>query len=315
MMLQLNDKINKKFEDKQKPQILKLNSFQSANYDSLLNQRALIKSVKRNVWSYELKSMLKEFITDVHELKQNLKFKISGKILDSSTYVLKTKTNTIINTSIATREDINELQAEKTACNTHSNDDNDSINDLKNKKCLEESENNISREERVNQALNLNVSDLNKRIKGRINRLDVPPKLIYKKVGLNDLADALNEVLNKKDTIKQIRDSRKKQIDKSKLPFLPNNLIASAEKKRANFENRISEFVKNLKNRYSGNPIPFLKLIKQPTPQAIVEALLCVLHLINHKKIELWKVCNEDNNSMNEDLAENSGQNLFLSPI
>ena len=315
MMLQLNDKINKEFDEKQKPQILKLNSFQSANYDSLLNQRALIKSVKRNVWSYELKSMLKEFITDVHELKQNLKFKISGKILDSSTYVLKTKTNTIINTSIATREDINELQAEKTACNTHSNDDNDSINDLKNKKCLEESENNISREERVNQALNLNVSDLNKRIKGRINRLDVPPKLIYKKVGLNDLADALNEVLNKKDTIKQIRDPRKKQIDKSKLPFLPNNLIASAEKKRANFENRISEFVKILKNRYSGNPIPFLKLIKQPTPQAIVEALLCVLHLINHKKIELWKVCNEDNNSMNEDLAENSGQNLFLSPI
>ena len=67
--------------------------------------------MKRNVWSYELKSLLKEFIDDVHELKQNLKFKVSGKILDSSTYVLKTKTNTIINSSMETHEELKEVQS------------------------------------------------------------------------------------------------------------------------------------------------------------------------------------------------------------
>jgi len=316
-MLEFNDKIINEIVPQTNVHSLKSNPCQSTNYNSLLNHQALMKSVKRNVWRYELKSLLNNFITDVHELKQNLKFKVSGKILDSSTYVLKTKTNTIINTSIATHEDIKELQEndlESATCNTHSNCNNDD-NEIKNGRGLRENKNTISREERVNQALNLNISDLNNRIKGRINRLDVPPKLIYKKVGLKDLADALNEVLNKKDIIKQIRNPQKKRVDKSKLPFLPENLIASAEKKRANFENRITDFFKNLKKRYSGNPIPFLKLINQPTPQAIVEALLCLLHLINHKKIELWKICNENDSNMKEVPSENSGQTLFLTPL
>ena len=308
-MLDFNDKTPHEFATQTKSQILKSNPWQTANYNSLLNHQGLLKSVKRNVWSYELKSLLKEFIDDIPDLKQNLKFKVSGKILDSSTYVLKTKTNTIINSTVETNEDLKEAKTDNLE-NIQRDNDNNEIYDSLNKK----KEDKLSREERVNQALNLDISDLNTRISSKIKQLNVPPKLIYKKIGLKDLADALNDVLNKKTTAKQIRKPKDKLIDKSKLPFLPENLIASAEKKRANFEDRITEFINNLKKQYTNKPISFLKLINQPTPQSIVEALLCVLHLINHKKIELWKICNEDDNNLNENMPENSGRNLFLSP-
>lgn len=292
-------------------QISQNDYLQSNNYSPLLNHQALTKSVKRNLWSYELKSMLRGFIDDIHDLKQNVKFKVSGKILDSSTYVLKTKTSTIINASLETQEDIKETQA------TELNEEDDIIlydeegelfeafAELESKNLLTEEEKELLKEEKINRALKLDVSDLNEKIKNRIEKLNTPPKLIYKKVELKDLADALNNVIKRKDTTSRVKKNRDLIIDKSKLPLLPENFIANAEKKRANFENRINEFYETLKKQYKGEPIQFLKLVRQPTAKALVEALLCILHLINHKKIELWK---------QEDFSENSGQNLFLSP-
>ncbi|TFG25344.1 MAG: hypothetical protein EU529_01320 [Promethearchaeota archaeon] len=288
---------------------------QSNNYSPLLNHQALTKSVKRNLWSYELKSMLRGFIDDIDDFKQNIKFKVSGKILDSSTYVLKTKTSTIINASLETQEDIKDTQA--TELNEEDNiifsEDYDeegelfeAFAELESKNLLTEKEKELLKEEKIKRALKLNVSDLNEEIKNRIEKLNTPPKLIYKKVELKDLADALNNVLKRKDTTSRVKKNRDHILDKSKLPLLPENFIANAEKKRANFENRINEFYETLNKQYKGEPIQFLKLVRQPTVKALVEALLCILHLINHKKIELWK---------QEDFSENSGQNLFLSPL
>ena len=288
---------------------------QSNSYSPLLKHQALTKSVKRNLWSYELKSMLRGFIDDIDDFKQNLKFKVSGKILDSSTYVLKTKTSTIINASLETQEDIKETQAIE--LNEEDNiilsDDYDeegelfeAFAELESKNLLSEKEKELLKEEKIKRALKLNVSDLNEEIKNRIEKLNNPPKLIYKKVELKDLADALNNVLKRKDTTSRAKKKRDHILDKSKLPLLPENFIANAEKKRANFENRINEFYETLKKQYKGEPIQFLKLVRQPTAKALVEALLCILHLINHKKIELWK---------QEVLSEDNGQNLFLSPL
>ncbi len=290
---------------------------QSNNYSTLLNHQALTKSVKRNLWGYELKSMLRGFIDDINDFKQNIKFKVSGKILDSSTYVLKTKTSTIINASLETQEDIMETQA-----NEINEEDNlilsedydeegelfEAFAELESKNLLSEKEKELLKEEKIKRVLKLDVSDLNEEIKNRIEKLNNPPKLIYKKVELKDLADALNNVFKRKDITSRAKKNRDHILDKSKLPLLPENFIANAEKKRANFENRINEFYETLKKQYKdkGEPIQFLKLVRQPTAKALVEALLCILHLINHKKIELWK---------QEDFSENSGQNLFLSPL
>ena len=317
-MIQFNNKLHANSSINLENRSSQNDYLQSNIYSPLLNYQALTKSVKRNVWSYELKSMLRGFINDIHDLKQNLKFKVSGKILDSSTYVLKTKTSTIINASLETQEDIKETQA--TELETNNNDilsegyDEEgelfeAFAELESKNLLNEIEKELLKEEKIKRALNLDVSDLNERIKNKIEKLNTPPKLIYKKVELKDLADALNNVFKKKDTTNSVKKNRDILIDKSKLPLLPENFIANAKNKRANFENRIIEFYETLKKQYKGEPIQFLKLVGQPTAKALVEALLCILHLINHKKIELWKQYNE------EDLSENSGQNLFLSPF
>jgi len=299
------------------------NYLQSNNYSSLLNYQSLVKSVKRNVWSYELKSMLRHALDDIHELKQNLKFKVSGKILGSSTYVLKTKTNTIINTSIETQEDIKEAQGNDFKEN-NSNilefyDEEgelfDAFAELESNNLLSEEEKMLLKEEKIKRALTLDITELNQKIKNKTNQLNSPPELIYKKVELKDLADALNEVLKTKDATSKIIKPKKKIIDSSKLTFLPEKLITDYEQKRANFEKRINIFYKTLKIQYKGEPIQFLKLVSQPTPRALVETLLCVLHLINHKKIELWKQYNKKYGSLRENISENSGQNLFLSPI
>ncbi|MFX1393389.1 MAG: hypothetical protein ACFFAH_07425 [Promethearchaeota archaeon] len=299
------------------------NYLQSNNYSPLLNYQALVKSVNRNVWGYELKSMLRHALDDIHELKQNLKFKVSGKILGSSTYVLKTKTNKIINTSIETQEDIREIQ--KTDFNENNNNNIEYYDDeselfeafaeLESNNLLSEEEKRLLKEEKIKRALDLDIIELNHKIKNKTSKLNNPPKLIYKKVELKDLADALTEVLKAKDTSSNILKPKKKLIDNSKLTFLPEKLITDYEQKRANFEKRISLFYKTLKIQYKGEPIQFLKLVSKPTPRALVEALLCVLHLINHKKIELWKQYNKNNGSLKENVSENSGQNLFLSPI
>ncbi|MFX0187956.1 MAG: hypothetical protein ACFE8A_09480 [Candidatus Hodarchaeota archaeon] len=319
-MIQLNNDLDSSLRKDVENRFSQVNYLQSNSYSPLLNYQALVKSIRRDVWSYELKSMLRGFINDIHELKQNLKFKVSGKILGSSTYVLKTKTNTIINTSLETQDDIKEAQA----IESKENDDNlfesydeegelfDAFVELESENLLSEEQKVLLKEEKIKRALNLDVSELNHKIRNKTNRLNNPPKLIYKKVELKDLADALNDVLKRKSTnIKK----KKKLIDSSKLPYLPEKFIANQEKKRANFENRIKIFYETLKNQYEGEPIQFLRLVSQPTPRALVETLLCVLHLINHKKIELWKQYNEENGKLKENFSENSGQNLFLSPI
>ena len=317
-MIQFNNKLYANSSKNLENRISQNDYLQSSNYSPLLNYQALIKSVKRNVWNYELKSMLRGFINDIHDLKQNLKFKVSGKILDSSTYVLKTKTSTIINASLETQEDIKETQTTELEANNNDilsegYDEEgelfEAFAELESKNLLTEIEKELLKEEKIKRALNLDVSDVNEKIKNKIEKLNTPPKLIYKKVELRDLADDLSNVFKRKDTTRSVKKNRDIFIDKSKLPLLPENFIANAEKKRANFENRIIEFYETLKKQYKGEPIQFLKLVGQPTVKALVEALLCILHLINHKKIELWKQYNE------EDLSENSGQNLFLSPF
>ena len=85
-------------------------NWQTDNYRSLLNQQELMKGLKRNLWKYELRPMINGFMSNLKDIKQEVRFKISGKILNTSTYVLKTKTNRVINNSIETQEDIKDAQ-------------------------------------------------------------------------------------------------------------------------------------------------------------------------------------------------------------
>ena len=307
--------------------------WQKTSYSPLLNQQELMKGLKRNIWKYELRPMLKGFISNINEFKQDLRFKVSGKILNTSTYVLKTKSNRVINNSLETQEDIKdaqliELSDEEALIQDSFDQEENQLEYYDDEEDLFEvfaelaAENSLSEEqlasfkgEKIKRILNLEPSELNKKIKNKINLLKIYRKPIYKKIELKDVADAINDVFKAKEIELKSKTSKPRKIDKSKLPFLPENLIANAEKKRMNFEKRIEDFYMNLKSMYSDGPISFLTLIQEPNAKALVNTLLIVLHLINQKRIELWKKCAETEGSSDGNLSENNGQNIFISPL
>lgn len=328
--MEIDDKFQTELEQKSIQPQFQSKYWQGSSYSPLLNQNGLIKSLKRDIWKYELKSMLNGFIDDMGEYQQNIKFKVSGKILDSSAYVLKRKSNNVIHNSLETQEDIKEAQViepvddnliEDEGGDFEEYDEDDEIYEafceLNAQNLLDNEQWAALQEEKVNRVLDLEASELNKRLRENKSCLiNLRPKVIYKKMELKDLSEAFNDALN----IKNIEDITQKakhteKIKKEDLPFLPENFIANAEQKRANFEKRIDNFYDSLKNHYNNEPISFLSLVTQPSVKGLVDTLLIILHLINFKKIEIWKSFIENGEELREFSSENSGQNIFLSPL
>ncbi len=332
-MININNKIELNVKDVQHKPFFQKDFWQQNSYSPLLNQQELIKGLKRNIWKYELKPMLNGFISNIKEFKQELRFRVSGKILNSSTYVLKTKSNKVINNSLQTQEDIKdaqliEIEDEHPENEVYEGEEEDTFEDYDDEAELFEvfaelaAENQLTKEqiasfkeEKLNRILNLELSELNDKIKDKINNLRIYPKPIFKRIDLRDVAATLNNVLKARTIEIEQRTPKIKKIDKSKLPFLPENLIANAEKKRMNFENRIEDFYKVLKQIYSNEPVAFLDLIKEPTAKALVDALLIALHLINQKRIELWVKYSQRDEKLIEKYSENDGQGIYISPF
>ena len=324
-MIEFDDQIKRKIEIENSGQIMEQISFHYDSYDSFLNTQALFKSVKQNVWKYELRSILGNFLQDLKVLEQTIKFKLSGKILNSSAYVLKTKTSIIINNSLETKENIEKIQEINEIHDSITNyikdlDDYEelfeSIVEPEEYDLLNEEKKEELKQERLRRLLNLEPEKLNKKIEGLIVNLNVPPKLFYKRVEIKDLNNALTEILHGEHNNNKIINSRKKKIDKENLTFLPQKFINNTKNKNSDFKTKVKDFYEKLKNQYKGEPIQFLKLIHQATVKELIDALLCTLYLINQKKIEIWKQFNNLNKNFNENYSENSEQNLiFLSPL
>jgi len=320
-MIEFDNQIKKRIEIVNPAQIIEQSSFDYGNYDFFFNNHALFKAVKQNVWKYELRSILGNFLQDLKELEQTIKFKLSGKILNSSAYALKTKTNIIINNSLETKENIKKIQEINEIHDSITNYIKDldgdeelfeSIVEPEEYDLLNEEEKERLNQERIKKILNLEPEKLNKILDGRIDNLNVPPKLFYKKIEIKDLTNALTELLNREDCTNKTINSRKKKIDKENLSFLPKKFINNTKNKNLDFKIKVKDFYENLKNQYKGEPIQFLKLIPQATVKDLIDALLCVLYLINQKKIEIWK----QSNNLNANFNENNEQNLiFLSPL
>lgn len=334
--------------------------WKNGTYSPLLNRKELSKSMKRDIWQYELKSMLHSFMNNIHDFKDHLRFRVSGKVLDSSTYVLKKKTSRIINHSLDAQEDIEEAQkAEEDVVLESDNsldissnksviltpdtleeylpeelmdefdhlppedfdyDDGEILEafaELESENLLTEEQKEAFIEEKVNRLIdNFGKDELNQKIANKLDHLHTPQKIIYKRVDLQDLAEALDDVLKNPPKPKKAKSKRKKgKLDKDKLPFLPEKLFNNAEKKREAFQERINLFYDNLVNNYDGAPVSFLKVIPEPTRESLVDTLLIVLHLINHQKIELWKSYTDEEDGLVEIKYENSGKQVLMSPL
>ncbi len=269
------------------------------NYNLLLNELSLKKIIRRNIWNCHLDTMLTNYINDIKQEKEEINFRKSGKILFSSSYLLKAKTKRIINDSLDTQDSIEEVEE------INENNFEDEIFD----DYVEKTE--------VNRHLDLRT--INQKINNNEICLKSPKNMVYKAINLNDLALALTEVMKIKDKEKISR--KPKDNVKEQINFLPKSLIENKKEKRENLNIRIQKFYNKLLKAYDNEPISFLNLINKPDRQSLVDLLIYILYLCNRKKIKIWqRVTQENNNDVQEPKCENyenldNSRNIYISPV
>ncbi len=269
------------------------------NYNLLLNELSLKKIIRRNIWNCHLDTMLTNYINDIKQEKEEINFRKSGKILFSSSYLLKAKTKRIINDSLDTQDSIEEVEE------INENNFEDEIFD----DYVEKTE--------VNRHLDLKT--INQKINNNEICLKSPKNMVYKAINLNDLARALTEVMKIKDKEKISRKPKDNVTEQIK--FLPKSLIENKKEKRENLNIRIQKFYNKLLKAYDDEPISFLNLLNKPDRQNLVDLLIYILYLCNRKKIKIWqKVNQENNNDVQEPKCENyenldNSRNIYISPV
>ncbi|MBA7505106.1 hypothetical protein ES706_03769 [subsurface metagenome] len=269
------------------------------NYNLLLNEMSLKKIIRRNIWNCHLDSMLTNYLNDIKQEKEEINFRKSGKILFSSSYLLKAKTKRIINDSLDTQYSIEEVEE------INENNFEDEIFD----DYVEKTE--------VNRHLDLRT--INQKINNNEICLKSPKNMVYKAINLNDLALALTEVMKIKDKEKISR--KPKDNVKEQINFLPKSLIENKKEKRENLNIRIQKFYNKLLKAYDNEPISFLDLLNKPNRQSLVDLLIYILYLCNRKKIKIWqRVTQENNNDVQEPKCENyenldNSRNIYISPV
>jgi len=269
------------------------------NYNLLLNELSLKKIIRRNIWNCHLDTMLTNYINDIKQEKEEINFRKSGKILFSSSYLLKAKTKCIINDSLDTQDSIEEIEE------INENNFEDEILD----DYIEKTE--------VNRHLDLRT--INQKINNNEICLKSPKKMVYKAINLNDLALALTKVMKIKDKEKISR--KPKDNFKEQINFLPKSLIENIKEKRENLNIRIQKFYNKLLKTYDNEPISFLDLLNKPNRQDLVDLLIYILYLCNRKKIKIWqRVTQENNNDVQEPKCENyenldNSRNIYISPV
>ncbi len=269
------------------------------NYNLLLNEMSLKKIIRRNIWNCHLDSMLINYINDIKQEKEEINFRKSGKILFSSSYLLKAKTKRIINDSLDTQYSIEEME--------------------------EINENNFEDEifdgyvEKTDVNRHLDLRTINQKINNNEICLKSPKNMVYKAINLNDLALALTEVMKIKGKEKISR--KPKGNIKEQISFLPKSLIENNNKKRENLNIRIQKFYNKLLKVYDNEPISFLDLLNKPNRQSLVDLLIYILYLCNRKKIKIWQRVSQENiNDEQESKSENyenldNDTNIYISPV
>jgi len=283
-----------------KENIDSMNEFSAnQNYNLLLNEMSLKKIIRRNIWNCHLDSMLTNYIKDVKQEKEEINFRKSGKILFSSSYLLKAKTKRIINDSLDTQDSIEEMEE------INKNNFEDEILD--------------DYDEKTKTNKHLDLRTINQKINNNEICLKSPKNMVYKAINLNDLALALTEVMKTKDKEKISR--KPKDNIKEKISFLPKSLIENNKEKRENLNIRIQNFYNKLLEVYDNEPISFLNLLNKPNRQCLVDLLIYILYLCNRKKIKIWQRVSQENiDDIQESKCENyenlgNSKNIYISPV
>ena len=152
--------------------------------------------------------------------------------------------------------------------------------------------------------------------------LSAPGRCLYTKIELSDLSQSLDVVIRnrvlrerrKKKAENDTEDDPSKKGDPKNL-ILPTNFIKNKENARKIMEENIESLYSTLCEIYTGEPIPFYKLIDERTKDGVVHCILYLLHLGNRKKVTLYQKFYDPNEPDGSSKRRRSNSNEISAPV
>ncbi len=289
-------------------------------FKPFISTQNLDKKIKDDPWGLKIRSTLVNYLRKVNQY-QLYNFKVHGRILYSASYLLRVQSNYVIEESRETQDEIAqaEVQDLKEISEPLDDDYGDPEADNWSGNEFFKIDPEMSSEMGVGSEENCLVSDFFDLVelcnlpfgmdKNRIDRVESnataiqeilietssdgepflasPKRLPYQKVTFSELAQALNDVLQKSRN--SLRAEHSKPKISRELPVLPANFLQKAEEERAKNEHMRKRVFERICELSQEEPVLFLNLIPEPTPLGIVRTLLSILHLTNKKKIDLFQ--------------------------
>ncbi|MHA1647193.1 MAG: hypothetical protein ACTSVL_06445 [Promethearchaeota archaeon] len=330
----LNRTLNRR---SQMESIAKLKSGSIALEKNTIDLQALLdetefNKIKQAPWHIDISRTLESFRSRMYP-NAEIKFRIGGRIIYSASQIVKIKSNLILKESHETQDQllINEVDEEDLLCDDNyygeEVDSMDSIlNSFQSSSLLDENKfNQISsaqlkeyvqkRDLELMQSTNMDPFYSEDRLGQRF--LSAPIRKVYKKIEFGDLGKSLIETFN----YQLKRPSKKYRIEKkvNLKGIIPENVLKKAEEERALVELQIRKMLNKINKNFKGDePVPFLNLILTPDPDGIVRTLLYLLQLVNRKKIEIWQMIEENEDSEGSPTilnSQNAGIDIYITPI
>lgn len=262
--------------------------WRSEEYSPLINKHEMHKIASEDPWQYELTTKLKNFLFRM-EAKNTVNFRVSGIILHSASYLLNKKSQSMVNSGSEMQESLSEpecildeLLDDQSSCDVPVEVPGFDV------ECMPLDPSLRTGDKELDALLRILVAkespEARMLSKRKLEKLNVPRRVVAKPLTMSDLSIALGDALKGKFR----KRAGKKEIKEIVLP--------ASIKNSYNEELKIENIIEILKDRVHGEfatrqePVFFPDLIDHPSVTLVVRTFMAMLHMINKKEIEVWQV-------------------------
>ncbi|MHA1715648.1 MAG: hypothetical protein ACTSXP_08380 [Promethearchaeota archaeon] len=280
--------------------------WKNPEFEPLLNRNEMQKIARNDPWRYEIASKLRDIIFRM-ELQKSINFRLSGIILHSASWLLKEKSESIIDTGNKIQDNLSEsedaiVNGDKSQDNNNSMDCLDIFNEREKGNLLSRGGcpgdiNPSGPRVRIPNDFDSIIEVLAKGkdpaskalIHNRLQHFYVPRRITAKPLTLSDLSTAFNDVVRRKYK----RKLNKKEIKKVTLPDSIKNQYGDELKIEhiiSRLTERIADSFKSTRKPISfSDLLPAGKKVEKIGVVIIIKSFLAILQMLNKKIIKAWQ--------------------------
>lgn len=259
------------------------------DFSPLVNHEDLRKVTKDDPWQYEIASRLKNFLLRM-ESRNIVNFRVSGIVLHSASVLCRAKSDTMV-TKGAEIQDALVSDNESESASEIVDDD---VGTCTIDEIAFDGNGDIKAETLVSSNVDIDkVLDVIASGKGsltrflsheKLERFNMPKRIVAKPVTIADLSTALNDALAGKFRRKVRENSSVKDV------FLP-DAITKSYGEELKIESLIPEIAAKVQETFeqSNEPVSFVMLFDDLSIIYIVKTFMAILHAINRKIVEAWQ--------------------------